>query len=249
MTTQFDTLSDPIAAERKSIFHDARRAEFTQYHVSLALRDKLIGGIPRDPKLIEGWLRKKLAIPGDQEDELRRALLRTLAELGHDITDISALADIGPAVEQLAGEKNTVGFYRDEQGLYLERRNIEAMLKESINVVMPWPKERLGGKSAKGFLVERVFVEPNHVSLGRLEPDGVLRWIGHPSGPQGKQATLTYYEYVERAEIGFDLFVLGDLIPASLWPKLWVHCEMNGLGALRSQSFGRFVVTQFDRVD
>ena len=33
------------------------------------------------------------------------------------------------------------------------------------------------------------------------------------------------------------------------WAALWLTAERQGLGASRSQGFGRFTVTQWDRID
>ena len=61
---------------------DEQSQLFARYAAQITLRDKLLGGVPKDPKLIEGWLRAKAGIEDGQE--LRRALQRTLAELGLD---------------------------------------------------------------------------------------------------------------------------------------------------------------------
>ena len=42
------------------------------YHATLVFRDKLVGGTPKDPRLIEGWLRSKAGIEDPQE--LRAAM-------------------------------------------------------------------------------------------------------------------------------------------------------------------------------
>jgi hypothetical protein len=32
---------------------------FTRYRARLVFRDKVLGGVPKDPRLIEGWLRAR----------------------------------------------------------------------------------------------------------------------------------------------------------------------------------------------
>ena len=56
---------------------------FSAYTAQLVFRDKLVGGIPKDPKLIESWLRARARI--EDTNELRQAMLRTMSELGAEV--------------------------------------------------------------------------------------------------------------------------------------------------------------------
>jgi hypothetical protein len=219
---------------------------FTDYRVTIQLRDKLMGGIPKNPAIIEGWLRSKAGI--EQQEEVRQAMLRTLLELGAEVHPSMTFDELEEASRHLAASKSTNGFKVDGDGLYLESRAVKAMLKESTNVLFAgerWGKTKKGPKS---FLAERVFVNPDHVTLGIKEPSGVELFIGHTSGPQGRQSNLTYHEYVEVPELTFTIRVAEDAIARDQWALLWVHAQENGLGALRSQGFGRFDVTAWERV-
>lgn len=238
------------------IFEPTASDLFTTYSARIRFRDRLMGGVPKNPKIIEGWLRAKAGI--EQEEEIRRATLRTLLELGADVTPDMSFEELEKASEALAAQRQTNGFKMDENGLYIESRQVKAMLKESVNILYPYgsgkwggrktvdrktgAEKDTGGKSAKSFVAERVFISPDRLSLGRPEPDGVELFIGHVTGPQGPQSTLTYHEYVSEAEITFDVMVLRDEVKAEHWPEIWLHAQENGLGALRSQGFGRFDV-------
>jgi hypothetical protein len=81
-----------------------------------------MGGIPKDPARIEGWLRTKGGI--DNPSLLQNAIARTLDEVGTDGVEAPELLT-----------KRTVGFKRAEDGLYVEGRQVKAMLNESTNVV------------------------------------------------------------------------------------------------------------------
>lgn len=224
------------------------------YRVSLTFRERLMGGIPRDPKLIEGWLRSKAGVSDDEE--IRQATLRTLMELGAEVRPDMTYAEMVEASEALAAQKSTNGFKRDEEGLYIEGRQVKAALKESINIHFAgerWGKTKKGPKS---YAAERLFVLEDRIHLGRSEPDGIDLVIGHVSGPQGPRSTLTYHEYVERAEITFHVMeskIVGAGDEPSLdrrqWAVTWVSAQEQGIGALRSQGHGRFDVTAFDPVD
>jgi hypothetical protein len=224
---------------------DAQSQLFVRYAAQLTFRDKLLGGVPKDPKLIEGWLRAKAGIEDGQE--LRRAMLRTVAELGLDTSGVISSDDLVQASDALAARRLTTGFKRDDRGLYIEARQIKALLKESTNILFGaerWGPTRKGPKS---FLAERVFVQPDRVFLGAQAPDGLELVVGHLSGPTGPVSTLGYHEYVLRPTISFSVWVVRDLITTPQWADVWVLAQEIGLGALRSQGHGRFQLTLWDK--
>jgi len=219
-----------------------------------------MGGVPRNPKMIEGWLRSKAGV--DDVFELRQMMLRTLIDSGVEVDASMTYEQIVEATEKIAGSNQTSGFKRGQHGLFLESRQVKSMLRESVNILYPgetWGattrknaegKDVTGyrGKGAKNYFVERVFVSPDCLWLGRTEPDGVEMIVGHVMGPQGPRSTLSYHEYVERPSIVFDVLVMKDLIEQSRWMEVWQSCQENGLGALRSQGYGRFDIQAWDRV-
>ena len=229
------------------IFDDQAADLFTTYQARIEFRDKIMGGVPKDPKIIEGWLRSKAKI--DDVEEVRRALLRTLVELGAEVTADMSYAELEAASVQLAATKNTNGFKVDPiGGLYLESRTIKSMIKECVNILFAGDRWGKTKKGPRGFTAERVFINPDRVALDRQEPDGIELFIGHTSGPKGPQSNLTYHEYVTRAVIHFAVMVAHDEVPLDAWPQIWVHAQENGLGALRSQGFGRFDIQQWEPI-
>ena len=150
---------------------DTRSTLFTRYAARLVFRDKLLGGVPKDPKLIEAWLRSRAGLTDG--DEVRHTMLRTLVELGVDVDASMSFEQLEMASEAVAARKQTTGFKIGERGLYLEARQVKAMLKESTNIV--FGGERFGPtrKTAKPYLAERVFVEPDQLWLGVREQAGV----------------------------------------------------------------------------
>src|SRR5215471_15353316 len=111
---------------------DSRSTLFSRYRAELQFRDKLMGGIPKDPKIIEGWLRSKAGIT--DTEEIRVALLRTMTELGAEVQPDMTFAELEAAADQLAGTRETNGFKTTaDRGLYLESRQVKAALKESTN--------------------------------------------------------------------------------------------------------------------
>lgn len=247
--TEADTerrlLSTIDAAPARSIFADRTRL-FTHYRVTIQFRLKIMGGIPKDPKIIEGWLRSKAGVT--DETEILNMTRRTLEQLGLELPQDATIEDMIAASEQIAAVKSTNGFLRGEYGLYIPGRYVKAMLKEVTNVL--YAGERWGAtkKGPKNYLAERVFCVEDEIYLGRDEPDGVEMVIGHVTGPQGPRSTLGYHEYCERATCAFTVMSLNDCITADQWAELFELAQEEGLGALRSQQHGRFDVIDMARV-
>jgi hypothetical protein len=244
------------------VFDHLKAELFAAYAVQLKFEDKLMGGVPKNPKVIQGWLRAKAGIT--EARELFQVTARTMEENGTPLgVSPSALAEmdademyniIDRATEEHAALKSTNGFKSDDDGLYIEDRQVKAMLKESTNIVFPYQKGKKDGqwgttkKTPKSFLAETVFVRPGRLYLGTEEPDGIELMPGHVKDQLGKRSTLTYHEYVERPVLNFEVEVMRDELTLDQWGLVWLHAQSNGLGALRSQSHGRFEVTKFERV-
>lgn len=221
---------------------------FTTYHARIELRDRIMGGTPTNPRVIEGWLRSKAGI--EDEVEVRQAMLRTLRELDPDteFDPDASFEELVKASERLAASTQTNGFKKDDHGLFVESRQVKAAIKECVNILFAaerWGKTKKGPKS---FVAERVFINPDRLHLGVTEPTGIDLMIGHVSGPAGKRSTITYHEYVERPTLEFDVMVAEDAVSAKQWAQVWVLAQENGVGALRSQGHGRFDVTEWKRV-
>jgi hypothetical protein len=175
------------------------------------------------------------------------------------------------ASEKVATEKQSNGFKRGNGGLYIESRQVKAMLKESTNILFAGERWGATGKGPKSFMAERVFVNPAIVCLDRAEPDGIELVIGHVSGPKGPQSTITYVEYAIEPTLEFEVWVTKNQVTvkgskakpgeeespdkatagqesltAKQWALIWTHAQENGLGALRSQGYGRFDVLAWD---
>lgn len=260
---------------------------FTRVRVKLQMKGKLVGGVPKDPKLIQGWLRKNMGIT-DQQELLAR-VRETMLESGVEIRPDATLDELFAASEKISAERQTTGFKvvkrslpdgspmpkLDRQGnvemengravqavaLIIEGRQLKAMLKEVTNILFAGEKWGETRKGPKSFLAERVFVEEDAVILyrpdgepfgGPVDADGnptVEMMIGHVTGSQGPRSTLGYHEFVEGAILSFHLLVAQDAIPHNAWPDMWLLAEQNGLGATRSQSYGKFDVLEFEIVE
>jgi hypothetical protein len=213
------------------------RAEAYPYHFQGSLLvGTIAGGTPSDPKVAEGWLKTKLGL--DKDDQIRTLVAETMVERG-------VTAD--EATEIVNTMKNLNGFKRDEHGLYIEGRQLKAALKEAISVSVAAGKieQRGWGKTNKwiqGFFAEHVFVVEDRLHLGVNEATGINQRFVHTHRGTGIQ----YEEYVESAKIDFTVISDHDFSDRE-WALIWTCGEQNGLGASRSQGYGRYEVTRWDK--
>lgn len=243
----------PLGEEPVSIFANRAKKLFTTYRVTLQIRNKLLGGRAKDPKLIEGWLRKNMGI--DQRRELANVTAQIMYENGH--TDISAqdimempeneAFDLMYETAQKAANGKTKGFaYHPEIGLYAPNYIFKAMIKENAKILYPYPKYKWGPtkKSFGGMIAERVSIEPLRIPFGTHVIHGVEQIVGQPQG----RAVISMYEYLEKPTITFDMMVMEDVITPTEWENIFSSAEPNGLWAARSQGYGAFVVTGFEHI-
>lgn len=216
-----------------SIFSDHQADAYPfRYAVTLEV-DTLVGGTPSDPKVCEGWLRSKIE---ESDETIRRMVAETMVERG-----ITA----EQAAEEVSRLKHLNGFKRDEVTgeLYIEGRQVKAMLKEAACI--RWPDKRWGPtrKGTKSFFAEHVFVPEKRIGLGVKEPSDVTQRFVHVFRGNG----IALDEIVRDAQVAFT--VLTDhTFSEEEWAHLWLTGEQNGVGACRSQGYGTFVVTQWEPI-
>lgn len=223
-----------------SVFADFEQKSYPHRFAGQILVHTLCGGTPTDPKVAEGWIKTKLA-PTD--DLLRSMVADTMAERGVTVDE---------AAEIVADTRSLTGFKRDDQGLYIEGRQLKAALKEAISVAVAagkLPKLKWGAtnKAALGFLAEHVFILEDRLHLGVAEPSGVAQRFVQTWTPKGPISAIKYEEYVTDAK--FDFTVVTDHpYTDDQWAAIWTTGEKQGIGASRSQGFGTYAVTRWDRL-
>jgi hypothetical protein len=216
----------------KSIYSDDLGKVYVEYDVGLHVFT-IAGGAPSDPRVIESWVRMNLG--ATTEDEINRLVAQTMIERGIVASE---------AAEEVAASTKLNGFKRDDKGLYSEGRHAKAMLKENANI--SWPKRRWGpsAKGTRGWWAEHVQVHEDRIHHGRTEADDVHQHFVHSR----YGSSFVYLEVNYDIDVSFTILVDGDnLISDDDWAGLWVRAEQNGLGASRSQGYGKFAVTRFDR--
>jgi len=175
--------------------------------------------------------------------------------------------------DQVAAMRSMQGFLRDENGLYIETRQIKSMLKEAVNLSFPAALRRFGysesgQKGAKSFLAENAFVtaplsdledglEPSRLYIRRdgsilTQPDEIKQSFTPIPRQEGR--AIKYTEMVREVQVTFEMEV--DVLALGLkgfkegdWGEIFVRGERNGLGASRSQSYGQFRTVEFVEIN
>jgi len=203
--------------------------------------DAIAGGVPSDPRVAEGWLKSKLADSGD--------LIRDQVAQIMDEREIGAeeAAEIADKLRHLNGFKRVQEGPHDGE-LYIEGRQLKAALKEaaSIAVAAGKLKKRGWGETNKGilsFMAEHVFIVEDILPLGVTEPDSVEQRFIHTFRGNGIQ-----YEEVAR-DVTIDFTVITDQdLTQKEWAMIWLTGCQQGIGAARSQGYGRYKLVEWEPI-
>lgn len=213
---------------------------YDTYEVNARFRERCMGGQPANKELIASWIKAKTGYDDDQTAE--------------QIADAEAKrAEAERFAEELKDATYNL-FLRDEHGLYIETRQVKALLRECFSVQRVFVEK----SGSKQIFQHALFVDglehPSRIYLGREKADGVDEGPIHVNGPQGPRNALKASEYVENAEIAFRIRVLKTSlndkrhIGQKMLEAVLYHAQDDGLGADRSQGAGKFDVTKFEKV-
>lgn len=208
--------------------------EYRKYDMKIRFRGKVLGGLPKNPEMIEGWIRsliKKGRIASDEADNLRKEMKETVEE---------------------TKEKSWTGFKQDNLGCpYMEERHVKGLLKESGKVMSIKGAYRQG--IDRGIFVKQF--EPKPVENfyftrdGEIvsEPDGYIEEAKRVQGMRGPRSIITRRDYIERAEVEFQIWNIGKVTDKDLKAML-EHGQEIGFLADRGLGFGKFDILQFKKI-
>ena len=207
------------------------------YEVEIRIVGRICGGVPKHTDIIKAWVEART---GFDDEKAQKIIEETTAKM---------------AAEKIGDEKAMkawTGFKSDGGGLYVEARQVNAMLKESGNILkgIKGSAPVIAIRNLKARMAERVFVEPDHIYLGVSEPDGFEEQTIRVITPRGPRSAIKRFDFVKAPTLGFVLRVLDDgLITAEVLDKVLEHAQHLGIGANRSQGFGKFEALRFEEVE
>lgn len=277
--TDKDPLEGLTHTERTSVFEKHRAKVWPhRLRVTLSLTN-IAGGVPSDPRVVDGWIGTKVRDKDEVQRDLviRNILERGLIDSEADITNDDGEVDmelLEEAIKDVADLKHLNGFKRlpdegtrekmavenparravedgdaIEEQLYIEGRQVKAMLRENFNIKYPSTRWGPTRKGTKGFTAEHVFVEEDVLPLWDTDGNPVMkptrvnqRFVRTRFG-----SGLQYEEIVEDCLVRFHVVTDHDFDDEE-WASVFLSGEHNGLGATRSQGFGRFVTVEFSPV-
>jgi hypothetical protein len=238
-------------SETKSVFEKYVPLAWPHRYAGTLHVSHLCGGIPTDPHVAAGWIRTKM---GATSDEVLQARVgEVMAERGIAREE---------ATEAVALDRHLNGFKRQRcdqcppgalcegpHQLYIEGRQLKAAIKEAAMIAVATDKLPSGrwGKTSKGlkaFLAEHVGVVEDRLMLGRTEPSGVAQRFVQTFRGTGIQ----YEEFV--SDVDLDFTVITDYeFTEQQWGMIFLTGQEQGIGATRSQGYGKYAVTRWDKLD
>lgn len=204
---------------------------YDRYTVTVSVRERLTGGVPKNPELIRAWVESTT----EHADEQSEAL-------------------VAEAVEKLVEtttEKCWTGFYADENGVFIEPRQIKALLRECGSLLQTFQTKRGSKQIYQHGLEVKALDGGSRIYLGKPKADGFVEMPIHVQTAQGPRSALKRFDYVEGVKFSFQIWCLKTKAQEKRhlgeetlrdWLAL---AQENGLGANRSQGYGKFDVLEF----
>jgi hypothetical protein len=216
---------------------------------------RIAGGVPSNKKVIEGWIKSRLG--QDNTTLLQQQVAEVMVERGLPNTP-EGYAD---GIEEVIKTANLNGFkridpgtraledYPDREGeLYIEGRQLKAAIKEAALVAAGAGKLPVKGwgktaKGLKGFVAEHIQINEDTLPLGVTQPTNIAqRFVQSRFG-----SSISYEEYCDDVEFEFTCATDWDFTEEQ-WAMIWLTGQEQGIGATRSQGYGRYVVKSWERL-
>lgn len=212
---------------------------YTRYRCEVQVANRLVGGIPKDPDTIKGWLTSRLEVDDAVLVEMTEATYRQMRE------ESGAEPERDAVMEEVARQfEGGNGFKTVDGQLVYEGRCMKAAIKEAANIAYPnktpYPgrPDALKASGLKSKLAERVFVDEEYISLGVDAPSDTEQRIKHIMTPQGPRSAINVVDVVDKPMLSFTVSVLDDFLKPEVWARIWSVIEANGLGSDRARGDG-----------
>lgn len=205
------------------------------FDLKLEFKDRLMGGIPKNPDLIGDWL--KAREPSESAFQKRSAA-------GETMTPVETLAKEVADTIEAEEERAWTGFQSDDNGLFVRKDHIKAHIKDCANVL----RQMLDVTALRAKVADRVFPEPDRIYLLVDSTDDIVQaptdYWEHPvhvMTPKGKRSALKRTDYVTGAHVELKLRVLDDkIVTAKELTQILEYGSVHGFGAERGLGNGQY---------
>ena len=212
---------------------------YNLFEIELQFREKVYGGLPKDEEALKAYV--KAAFQSE---------------------DTSPTADDLDLQEET--DKRTVGFKKDDIGVYVGTYQLKAMLGEAASLLEFTVKKRGSkqtfkeGLNIKGMNDDGDFTGEQCYFLPlKKEIDGTEMHTGNVSTPMGNRSIIKTLEFVEKPRLKFQISILENRMGEGNTKKLTVtdfklclaHARELGLGSHRKYQAGKFDIKSFKQLD
>ena len=227
------------------------------YDVHLKFTGKVMGGIPKDEKMIQSWLDAGRMKDSKYEKQVSKEIDgRTIEEIKKECIE-NAMTD-----DEAKEEKLWVGFLADDVGIYAREHQIKAHQKDCANQIKDFKElskiKGLGknGKVSafKSKVANKVYVqdEINYFHRGGVpikEVDGCHEHAIRIMTLQGERSALKRNDFIIKPELNFTLKVLDDgVIGIEALEKIFEYGCVHGMFSERGHGYGKYtyVITEIE---
>ena len=216
---------------------------FRLYRVEWQFVGRLCGSVPQSKELIRPWLEarapEKKPETGPSLDELEAQIAATIAQ-----EDVAEVEDVEEKVQRV-----TLGFQRDENGLWIWGGNPRAHIKDCAQQLATLLKAS-GDTNFKAKVANRCYLVEDRVYILRQdgshvkEPDDWFERAVHVMTPRGPRNSLKRIQFVWQPVLRFTLAVLDDgVIKEQHLHAIFRYGSIHGFGGERSLGEGRYRYT------
>ena len=241
------------------------------YLVELEFHDSILGGNPKNPTVFrthtESALRReakkaeKRGVEPPSEERIQEIVERRMVEMfGEDVETTIDNAEMD----------NRTGFKENHLGPYIEDRQVAAMLREMMSCLGITVSQK-GSKQTHQHLdaiiacddegVPHEGAQSQQINFYRdgevlKEVDDYVEMCAQSNGPQGPRSFIKQHDRIVGATIHFMVRVPANLPKARSsamirdkdMEMMLAHAQNDGLGASRSQAFGKFWLVSLKRL-
>jgi len=209
------------------------------YEVTVEFEKPVVGGIPKSPEVIAAWIESRAKKKGRMPEEIQKLIEKVSSEVYISEDDMEKEI-----------EKTWTTFKGDKEGIYIEDRNIKAMLREAASTLGLF--KGTGSTARKQTFQHGLTIKPYRIRFYR---DGEV--IREPEDIQERPIIIDYKGNTisalkredivkEGARITFYICIVANNVFSEKMVKEMVEIAQEiGIGAARSQGFGKFKIVEF----